>query len=65
MLIISKGLITIVIGLLSYAMMPPGPTQTASWSRGKDGWFSARLVPLTYIPRARTNDINAERNPSW
>ncbi|KAI0158041.1 MFS general substrate transporter [Hypoxylon sp. FL1284] len=41
-LFLIEGIITGVVGLLSYVMMPPGPTQTASWSRGKDGWFSPR-----------------------
>ncbi|KAI0376673.1 MFS general substrate transporter [Hypomontagnella monticulosa] len=41
-LFLIEGLITGTIGLLSYVMMPPGPTQTASWSRGKEGWFTER-----------------------
>ncbi|KAI1763277.1 MFS general substrate transporter [Hypoxylon sp. FL1150] len=41
-LFLIEGLLTGVIGLLSYVMMPSGPTQTASWSRGKNGWFSPR-----------------------
>ncbi|KAI0883073.1 MFS general substrate transporter [Annulohypoxylon maeteangense] len=41
-LFLIEGLITGTIGLLSFIMMPPGPTETASWSRGKDGWFTAR-----------------------
>ncbi|KAI1452391.1 MFS general substrate transporter [Annulohypoxylon moriforme] len=41
-LFLIEGLITGSIGLLSFIMMPPGPTETASWSRGKDGWFTAR-----------------------
>ncbi|TRX89895.1 hypothetical protein FHL15_009167 [Xylaria flabelliformis] len=36
------GLITGTVGLVSFVMLPPGPTQTASWSRGKGGWFTAR-----------------------
>ena len=31
---------TFIIGLLSWLNMPPGPTQTKSWWRGKNGWFS-------------------------
>jgi len=27
--------------------MPAGPTQTASWFRGKKGWFTARYVELS------------------
>ncbi|KAI1206841.1 MFS general substrate transporter [Annulohypoxylon truncatum] len=41
-LFLIEGLITGTIGLLSFIMMPPGPTETASWSRGKDGWFTER-----------------------
>ncbi|KAI1372804.1 MFS general substrate transporter [Hypoxylon crocopeplum] len=41
-LFLIEGLITGTVGLLSFVMMPPGPTQTASWSRGKNGWFTAR-----------------------
>ncbi|KAI1103501.1 MFS general substrate transporter [Jackrogersella minutella] len=41
-LFLIEGLITGAIGLLSFVMMPPGPTETASWSRGKHGWFTAR-----------------------
>ncbi|KAI0835217.1 MFS general substrate transporter [Hypoxylon sp. FL0890] len=41
-LFLIEGLITGTVGVLSFVMMPPGPTQTASWSRGKDGWFTAR-----------------------
>ncbi|KAM5343156.1 hypothetical protein ACJ41O_014122 [Fusarium nematophilum] len=31
---------TFIIGLFSWVLMPPGPCQTASWFRGKDGWFT-------------------------
>ncbi|EPX71685.1 uncharacterized protein SOCG_01899 [Schizosaccharomyces octosporus yFS286] len=41
-LFLIQGLITLTIGLLSYGMMPSGPTTTASWFRGKKGWFSER-----------------------
>ncbi|KAK8046032.1 retrograde regulation protein 2 [Apiospora saccharicola] len=41
-LFLIEGLITGVVGILSYVLMPAGPTQTAHWSRGKTGWFSAR-----------------------
>ncbi|GKU05782.1 phthalate transporter [Fusarium langsethiae] len=33
---------SLTIGLASFAMMPAGPTETASWIRGKNGWFTAR-----------------------
>lgn len=35
-----EGLITFVIGVFSYGLMPPGATQTKHWFRGKDGWFN-------------------------
>ncbi|KAK5655619.1 hypothetical protein OQA88_5550 [Cercophora sp. LCS_1] len=41
-LFLIEGLITLVIGILSWGLMPPGPCQTRNWFRGKDGWFSER-----------------------
>ncbi|EXJ85179.1 hypothetical protein A1O3_05854 [Capronia epimyces CBS 606.96] len=41
-LFLIEGLLTMVVGLLSFGMMPASPTQTASWFRGKSGWFSER-----------------------
>ncbi|KAG9250302.1 major facilitator superfamily domain-containing protein [Emericellopsis atlantica] len=35
-----EGLITLIIGVFSWVLMPPGPCQTKNWFRGKDGWFS-------------------------
>lgn len=29
-----------IIGFFSWGIMPPGPTQTANWFRGKNGWFT-------------------------
>lgn len=37
-----EGLLTGLIGILSYFYVPPSPTQTASKFRGKDGWFNER-----------------------
>jgi hypothetical protein len=37
-----EGGLTGIIGVLSWFYLPPSPTQTASWFRGKDGWFSER-----------------------
>lgn len=37
-----QGLLTLVIGLFAWVLMPAGPCQTPSWFRGKDGWFSER-----------------------
>ncbi|KAL1629229.1 hypothetical protein SLS56_005452 [Neofusicoccum ribis] len=41
-LFLLEGLLTLVVGLLAYVLMPPGPTQTANWARGKKGWFTER-----------------------
>lgn len=35
-----EGIITLIIGFLSWGLMPPGPTQTKNWFRGKNGWFN-------------------------
>ena len=35
-----EGGLTAIIGVLSWFYLPPSPTQTASWFRGKDGWFT-------------------------
>ena len=37
-----EGLITGSIGAISFLYLPPSPTQTKSWFRGKDGWFNER-----------------------
>ncbi|KAJ6139574.1 hypothetical protein N7471_006060 [Penicillium samsonianum] len=41
-LFLLEGLLTLLFGLSAYILMPPGPCQTANWSRGKSGWFNAR-----------------------
>ncbi|KAL4804756.1 major facilitator superfamily domain-containing protein [Aspergillus unguis] len=41
-LFLFEGLLTLVIGLAAFALMPPGPCQTANWARGKKGWFTER-----------------------
>lgn len=35
-----EGTLTGLIGVISWFYIPPGPTQTASWLRGKNGWFT-------------------------
>lgn len=37
-----EGLLTGLIGVVSWFYLPPGVTQTASALRGKNGWFSER-----------------------
>ncbi|GAB1318572.1 Phthalate transporter [Madurella fahalii] len=41
-LFLIEGLLTLVIGIFAFLLMPAGPCQTASWFRGKDGWFTER-----------------------
>ncbi|KAJ9623055.1 hypothetical protein H2203_005987 [Taxawa tesnikishii (nom. ined.)] len=41
-LILVQGVFTGVIGLSAYLLMPASPTHTASWFRGKKGWFTER-----------------------
>jgi len=40
-LFLIEGCLTMAIGLSSYVLMPPGPTQTKAWYRPK-GWFNER-----------------------
>ena len=40
-LFLIEGALTLGIGIASFFMMPPGPTQTKAWFRPK-GWFSER-----------------------
>ncbi|TDZ36221.1 putative transporter [Colletotrichum spinosum] len=39
-LFLLEGIVTLIVGLFSWGLMPPGPCQTRNWFRGKDGWFS-------------------------
>ncbi|KAK4183948.1 major facilitator superfamily domain-containing protein [Podospora australis] len=43
-LFLIEGVLTLLIGIFSFLLMPPGPTQTANWFRGKgkEGWFNER-----------------------
>lgn len=44
-LFLIEGLITFLVGVVSFFMMPPGPTQTKAWYR-PHGWFTERYVSL-------------------
>ncbi|KAL4985014.1 major facilitator superfamily domain-containing protein [Aspergillus falconensis] len=37
-----EGALTMLVDFISWFHLPPGPTQTASWFRGRDGWFNER-----------------------
>ena len=41
-LFLIEGILTLLVGTFSWVLMPPGPCQTRSWFRGKDGWFTER-----------------------
>ncbi|KAK5380523.1 hypothetical protein LTR20_007035 [Exophiala xenobiotica] len=41
-LFLIEGLLTLTLGLIAFVLMPPSPTQTANWARGKKGWFTER-----------------------
>ncbi|OAG37245.1 hypothetical protein AYO21_08544 [Fonsecaea monophora] len=41
-LFLIEGLLTLFIGILAFGLMPASPTQTASWLRGRNGWFTHR-----------------------
>ncbi|KAK2054347.1 phthalate transporter [Colletotrichum caudatum] len=41
-LFLVEGLLTLVIGIFGFVLMPAGPCQTASWFRGEKGWFTER-----------------------
>lgn len=41
-LFLIEGCMTLVAGVFAFLLMPAGPCQTASWFRGKNGWFTHR-----------------------
>lgn len=61
-LTLTQGLLTMAIGLLSFLFMPAGPTQTASWFRGKNGWYTPRQVGVTIVRGASADQKQTRRD---
>ena len=41
-LFLLEGILTLIVGIFSFGLMPPGPCQTRNWFRGAKGWFDER-----------------------
>ncbi|KAH8786286.1 major facilitator superfamily domain-containing protein [Hyaloscypha sp. PMI_1271] len=41
-LFLIEGLLTFIVGLFAYVLMPSSPTTTSGWFRGQKGWFTER-----------------------
>ena len=50
-LFLIEGLLTLVVGIMSFFLMPPSPTQTRTWFRPK-GWFNERFVSSLLVIEA-------------
>ncbi|OHW98791.1 MFS transporter [Colletotrichum incanum] len=57
-LFLVEGLLTLVIGIFGFLLMPAGPCQTSSWFRGKNGWFTERRAPAPSTVREETIMVN-------
>jgi sugar phosphate permease len=62
-LFLIEGIITLIIGAFSWVLMPPGPTQTRSWFRVKDGWFSDREESIIVNRILRDDAVRARNDP--
>lgn len=47
-LFLIEGCLTLFIGILSFFLLPPGPTQTKAWYR-PNGWFTERFGYYTTV----------------
>ncbi|KAK7207358.1 major facilitator superfamily domain-containing protein [Myxozyma melibiosi] len=56
-LFLIEGCITAVVGLVSFLLMPPSPTASASWFRGKNGWFTPKEETII-VNRVLRDDPN-------
>lgn len=56
-----EGIVTAIIGILSWFYLPPSPCQTASWFRGKNGWFTEHeeKIVVNRILRDDPNKVGA------
>ncbi|ERS95630.1 uncharacterized protein SPSK_02310 [Sporothrix schenckii 1099-18] len=54
-LFLIEGLITLVVGVSALYFMPPSPTQTSGFPRGKKGWFTEREETII-VNRALRDD---------
>lgn len=54
-LFLIEGLMSLLIGIFAFALMPAAPTATASWFRGKKGWFTPREESIM-VTRVLRND---------
>ncbi|EIW74529.1 MFS general substrate transporter [Coniophora puteana RWD-64-598 SS2] len=55
-LFLLEGILTAVVGIASFFMLPPGPTQTKAWFRPK-GWFTER-EEIIMVNRVLRDDPN-------
>ncbi len=46
---------TLVFGFFCFVWMPPGPCHTASWFRGRKGWFTEKYVQVPLLTVLSTN----------